>query len=189
MSEKLSQSNEQEHNSEAVKESVEAKRNLERIHELAEQEKGRSHDVERLHAQAKEQSVSAKETSTADKEPKPSTSGVHKELKAASYKQTLRHVQTKLKGSDKTLSRVVHQPAVEKLSNVGAKTIARPSGVLGGGFIALLGSSALLYMSKHYGFEYNFTVFFLLFIVGFMAGVILEGLIRLIRRKRGVYSS
>lgn len=184
VTEKLHEPKGHEHKSENLDASAEASQNLERLQKEANKEVLPGDKVEQLHAQAKERAVSGKETTVGEKESRPSHTSVHKELKDSSYKQTLRHIQTKLRGSDKVLSRAMHQPVVEKLSNAGAKTIARPSGVLGGGFMALIGSSVLLYMTKHYGFEYNFTIFFLLFVTGFLAGLVLEGLLRLVRRKR-----
>jgi ABC-type uncharacterized transport system permease subunit len=49
--------------------------------------------------------------------------------------------------------------------------------------LALVGSSYLLYAAKHYGYRYNFFAFFLLFIIGFAAGILLEAIIRLLRHK------
>lgn len=186
MSEKLHSPKGQEHKSEGIDASAEARRNLERIHKEAEKENHPGHHAEQLKVHAKEQAVSGKEITIGERESAPSQMGVQRELKLTAYKQTIRRIQTKLKGPEKVLSRVMHQPVVEKISNVGANTVARPSGILGGGFIALLGSSILLYLTKHYGFEYNLTVFFILFVVGFMAGIILEGLVKLVRRKRSI---
>lgn len=183
MSEKLHSPKGHEHKSEGIDASAEARRNLERIHKEAEKENVPG-KTEHLQTEAKEHAISGKEITVGERESSPSPMGVQRELKSTAYKQTLKHIQTKLRGSDKVLSRIMHQPAVEKLSNVGANTIARPSGVLGGGFIALLGSSVLLYLTRHYGFEYNLTVFFILFAAGFLAGIILEGVIKLVRRKR-----
>lgn len=183
MSEKLEHATSHEHGPETLDASAEARRNLERIHKEA--EKVPRKNLEHLRHQAKERAVSGQETTAfSEKDTAPSPMGVQKALKSASYKQTLRRIQTKLSDPDKVLSRVVHQPAVEKLSNIGAQTIARPSGILGGGFIALVGSAVLLYLARHYGFEYNFTAFFLLFMAGFLAGIILEGFLKLVRRRK-----
>lgn len=78
----------------------------------------------------------------------------------------------------------MHNKAVEKVSDGIGKTVARPSGILGGGIVSLLGSCILLYMSKQYGFEYNFFVFFALMGGGFLLGVVLELCIFALRRTK-----
>jgi len=139
-----------------------------------------------LQQSAKEQAVSVEHTSVGEKHQAPATPilGMQRELKSNAYKQTLKKVRTHLSPAEKTLSKLVHQPVVETVSEAGAKTVARPSGILGGGIVALLGSGAVLYMSKHYGFRYNFFVFVVLFIGGFALGMLAELTLRLFVRKR-----
>jgi hypothetical protein len=140
---------------------------LPNVHELQEQAK-----AEARHAAE----VSSKTESHAP-EPEP-VIGTQRQLKANAYRRTLQKVRTHLKPREKALSKFIHQPGIETLSEAGAKTAARPSGLLGGGLAALIGSGTLLYMSKHYGFRYNFFVFVLFFVGGFAAGVIIELLVR-----------
>jgi hypothetical protein len=82
---------------------------------------------------------------------------------------------------ERGLSKLIHQPAVRAVSEVGAKTVSRPSGLLGGGLLAFLGSSTYLFMTKYIGFRYNYLVFLLLFVGGFVLGLVLELLVRLVR--------
>lgn len=110
--------------------------------------------------------------------------GMQRELKDDAYRKTLERIRPKLSAPDRALSRVVHHPTVEKASEIGAKTIARPSGVMGGALGALIGSSFLLFMAKRYGFEYNYGLFFLLFLGGFGIGVVVELIIKLTTRKK-----
>lgn len=95
-------------------------------------------------------------------------------LKQTSFEQTIKQVQSKLKGTDKAFSKVVHNKSIDKLSNIGSSTIARPSGILGGSISAFLGSSILLFTAKHYGFSYNYLLLILLFVIGFLIGSSLE---------------
>jgi hypothetical protein len=82
------------------------------------------------------------------------------------------------------LSRVVHQPVVRAVSEAAGKTVSRPSGMLGGGLVAFIGSLGYLYLTKHIGFEYNFTVFLVLFAGGFVLGVVLELVVWLLLKNR-----
>lgn len=109
---------------------------------------------------------------------------VNKELKDLAYDRTLKRVRQNLSPASRAFSRVVHQPVVELISEAAAKTIGRPSGVLGGGLVALAGTSAYYYIAKHYGYEYNFGVFVLLLLSGFAIGWIIEFLIRTMHGRR-----
>ncbi len=86
----------------------------------------------------------------------------------------LAQVQRKLPARQRQLSKVIHQPVVRMVSESAASTITRPSGLLGGGLVALIGTSGYLYMAKHIGFNYNYLVFILLFVGGFGLGLALE---------------
>lgn len=109
--------------------------------------------------------------------------GIQRDLKLQAYKQTLQKIRPRLSPAGRTFSKVIHQPTVEAISEVGSKTIARPSGVLGGGFMALVGGSAVLFISKYFGFEYNFFVYLLFLIIGFFGGIFMELIISGIRPK------
>ena len=108
----------------------------------------------------------------------------HIALKKDSYKNLLAQTRSRLPAASRQFSKVIHQKQIETISNVGAQTVARPSGLLGGGVGALLGSLTLLYYSKHYGFTYNYAFFFIMFGAGFGVGLLFEVLVRLVRRRK-----
>jgi hypothetical protein len=176
-----------EQSAESLDVAQEQERNLERLREAAEHAPEQSPEaLAELQQNVEQQAVSGKEVTIGERESTGNStrpSGVHQTLKNNAYAHTLSRVRSRLSLPERGFSKVMHQPVVESFSNTGAKTLARPSGVLGGGFLALIGSSYLLYAAKHYGYRYNFFVFFLLFVIGFAAGIILEGIVRLIRRK------
>lgn len=165
----------------------ESRSNLERLQkegQKAESQPGSN--IEALTDKAEEQAISGKEVTVGEREvPKPqSAMGTQRELKADAYKRTLQRVQKDLSKPEKTFSRVVHQPMIETVSNIAGRTVARPSGILGGGLLSVVGSGLLFYMAKHYGFRYNFLVFFLLFVGGFVLGLVAEMIVRLFRRRK-----
>ncbi len=100
--------------------------------------------------------------------------GSQRELKAEAYKRVMGQVRRHLKRPARSFSKLVHSPAVDSISNVSAKTIARPSGLLGGSILAFLGSVVLLYSAKHYGFKYNYGFFLICFVTGFLVGALIE---------------
>ncbi len=144
-------------------------------------------DTNSLEKQAKQIAEHAKtQESTTDKSPQihqETIIGQQKELKQQKYQQLTHKIRSHLNPTERSFSKVVHNPVVEAISETSSKTVARPSGLLGGGIVALLGSGALLFMSKYYGFRYNFFVYILMFGVGFVAGVFIELGVRIIKKK------
>lgn len=102
---------------------------------------------------------------------------VNADLKKVTLQREIQAIRRKLPATQRALSRVVHQPVVRVLSEVTGNTASRPSGLLGGGLVAFLGSAVYLYMTKHVGFTYNYFVFLLLFAGGFGLGLALELLV------------
>ena len=140
-------------------------------------------DTAELRRQVESLAVSGKERSAGETHKAPQhSSSTHKQLKQTAYVRTLAKVQESLPRGSRAFSKVVHQPVIEKVSNVGAQTIARPSSILGGGLAALLGSAFVLYFSRKYGFQYNYTLFLALFAGGYFAGLLIELAVRLVRR-------
>ncbi|HET9174501.1 MAG TPA: hypothetical protein VFN56_04460 [Candidatus Saccharimonadales bacterium] len=103
------------------------------------------------------------------------------ETKQAVLNSTLKHVQRRLPTTERVFSRFAHQSAVKAVSEVGSKTVSRPSGLLGGGVCAFLGSASYLYLAKHIGFHYNYLLFLMFFGGGFVLGIIIELLLFLAR--------
>jgi hypothetical protein len=108
---------------------------------------------------------------------------VNKDLKNIAFNRVMKRTQRHLKPHERNFSKFIHKPSIDKVSEFGSKTLARPSGIVGGAALALLGSSVLLYLSKHYGFEYNNLLFLILFGVGFVLTVSIELLINAFRSK------
>lgn len=183
MSEKLIGGSEKQ--AESIDTSSESEKNLNRLREAAKNSPEKSvDDIEASLSKAKTEAVSGHEVTIGEKETTRhgDTPGLQRELKAESYKKTVKRIQSKLSKSDRALSKVIHQPTVDKASSAIAVTIARPSGILAGSFFALVGSASLLYFAKHYGFTYNYAFLFVLFVAGYVVGLLLEALLKLIRR-------
>jgi flagellar biosynthesis GTPase FlhF len=114
----------------------------------------------------------------------PSQTFVNKELKEMAYKRTLKRVRRQMPLSNRLASKIIHQPIVSVVSEAVAKTVGRPSGLLGGGVIALIGTSAYYYITKHYGYSYNFFIFVLLLLGGFAFGWLVEIVWRLFSARK-----
>lgn len=144
------------------------------------------HNIENLRQRAEKEAISSQETldkTRSNETHAPKETFVNKELKDMAYSRTLNRVRQQLSPVNRTFSRFIHQPVVDSLSEGAAKTIGRPSGLFGGGLVALVGTSVYYYVSKHYGYDYNFFVFLILLVGGFVAGWALEILWHLVHPK------
>jgi hypothetical protein len=154
----------------------------EAIHEHSEK---KPDSLESIQKKIEAAAISGKEVPVGDRsESTPSQRSVNQQLKSNAYNRTMVRVRKHLSPIEKPLSKLIHQPAIEAISNTGGKTLARPSGILTGGLLALLGTSTLLYMAKHDGFRYNRAVFILLFVGGYALGLVLELLVYAVRKAK-----
>jgi phosphohistidine phosphatase SixA len=86
-----------------------------------------------------------------------------------------------LKPMDRTISKVVHNPKIEAVSNVAGSTVARPSGFLYGALFSFIATLLFLVVSKRYGYEYNAFIGILAFVGGFFFGLIVEFAVRALK--------
>lgn len=188
MAEKLpNKSPENQNNSAEIEASAaeQSRKNIERIKQLAEQEKSPDDKAfESLREKVESASIGKQEITVESEENKRLPDFDQGTLKRNSFNKSMSKVQAKLPPAERVLSKVIHQKQIETISNIGGKTVARPSGVLGGGFIALIGTMIVLYFARHYGFEYNNTLFILLYVGGFGGGLLIESLFKLSKRTR-----
>ena len=107
----------------------------------------------------------------------PVSTYIDTKLRELSYWREQNNIRRQLSAPQRALSRLIHQPVVRAVSEGTAKTAARPSGLLGGGMLAFLGTSGYLYLARHMGFPYNSGVFLAFFCGGFLLGVVIEFLV------------
>lgn len=99
---------------------------------------------------------------------------ITKHIKDSRYQETLQAVRHHLTPTQKVFSRFIHQPTIETASEIGSKTIARPSGLLGGSLLSLLGSLTIVIIARRVGFSVPNSMFAILFIIGFGLGIVIE---------------
>lgn len=141
-------------------------------------------EVEKHATEAKHNAINSHTSEQRDDTALP---GVQQSMKDRTYKREVSKIQSKLAPASRRFSKLVHNKTVESISNVGAKTVARPSGVLGGSIVAFLGSLVTYYMARHYGFRYNYLMMVILFAAGFAAGAVIELFVWSFTRKRNSY--
>ncbi len=107
------------------------------------------------------------------------------EAKKHSFNATMHHVRNNLNTPEKTFSKIIHKPAVEKASEIAGSTIARPSGVAGATILAFIGLLSVYGIARFAGFELSGSEMPLLLAIGFIAGLIIEWLYKSLRSLRG----
>lgn len=123
-----------------------------------------------------------KQVEEPDKGPTPIA--IDRTVKNKAYRKELHRIQSHLPKTQRTFSKFIHSPSIENVSEAGGKTVARPSGLLGGGIVAFVGTLLLVWTSRHYGFTYNYFVFIALLAIGFLVGVALEMIIKSLTHSR-----
>lgn len=101
--------------------------------------------------------------------------------KLHSFNTTMHHVRQSLKAPERTFSKLIHQPMVEKVSEVAGKTVARPSGVIGATFAAALGLLLIYGIARFAGFSLSGSEMPLLLAIGFGIGLFVEWVFKSIR--------
>lgn len=141
-------------------------------------------NIDQIRKNIENQSVS-KEDITNDTEKLKETEHhyITKKLKDIKYQETLSQIRNKLSTNQKRFSNLVHQPTIDSVSEIGAKTVARPSGIIGGSSFALVGSIILIFISNKIGFEFPQSIFILLFCTGFFIGLIIELVAKIVNNR------
>lgn len=106
---------------------------------------------------------------------------INRELQNMALDRQLIRIRRHLSPYGRAVSRIIHQPVIDTVSETSGKTIARPSGILGGGMVAFLGTLAYYYVTRHYGYSYNAFIFLLLLFFGFVAGWAIEMLWNIVK--------
>lgn len=137
--------------------------------------------IEQIRSTAKQESISGKEHSHAERHSSEPKTIINKQTKRITYERTLHRAQAHLSRNERTFSRLIHKPSVERISNIGAQTVARSSGLLSGAIIACVGTIGLIWVSNRYGIKYSYFMMIGLFICGYVFGLLLEALWRMFR--------
>lgn len=159
--------------------------------EAAELAQDKSHEIDDILKKIEHEATSSAEISkkhiekhSRDNEP----AQLNYRIVSHTFTQTIHRVQNKLPVYQRAFSKLVHSNTVETASEAVGSTIARPSGLLGGGICSVLASLGTLVLCRYYGYEYNFLIGLLAFGGGFALGLILETALRLVKRgqSRGI---
>jgi hypothetical protein len=173
--------------------SGEQPRDLERAPELldkkaeisAESKEEHEKHVEQARADVEQEAVSGRETSQG--EHKKSDDGpvrvVHRSRKE-SYQHTMKNVQSEMSAPARVFSKVIHNPIVERTSEVIGSTVARPDAILSGSVFAFLLVLGLYILARYNGFELRGSETIIAFVIGWIIGIVFDFLRAMITGKR-----
>ena len=102
--------------------------------------------------------------------------------KKSVYKKEIKSVQSHLPRGSRVFSKIVHNPVIEKVSDVTAVTIFRPSALIGGSLAGLIFGIAIYVAAQYYGYIMPNWILVALLIAGALLGLILEAFAKLLTR-------
>jgi len=169
------------HNTEA-----EVKRHHERLKNHHEKSAERAqkyigHEKEVARHEVYEHAVSATEyanpTTEQQREPRPITVAD----KSHVFETVMHHARQGMTKPERTFSKFIHKPVIEKTSDALGKTVVRPSGITGATIAAFIGLLSIYGIAKFAGFELSGSEMPLLLVTGFIAGLLVEWILKAAR--------
>lgn len=167
---------------EALRERVETKaeRSGETSREHAHESRERAHELAHEaheHRAESEPVVAEQAERTPDVNPKAK--------RDEAFNETMASARAHMSPSARTFSKVIHQPAVERVSEVAGKTVARPNAVLGGSFTAFVVVLAVFLIARHYGYPLSGAETIVAFAGGWVLGIVFDYLRVMITGRHG----
>lgn len=107
-----------------------------------------------------------------------------KASRAKAYDSIMLGVQEHLPARSRAFSKVIHNPVVERTSEVAGQTIARPNAVLGGSMMAFVVVLAVFLVARHYGYPLSGSETMVAFALGWVLGIIFDYLRVMITGRR-----
>jgi len=143
-------------------------------------------NLDNIRSQIEKEATNAKEMSVVEKkqQDEPDSANTYwysREYRELAFKQLMGKVRGHLSTSEKLGSKIIHQPVVERVSEISGKTIARPSGVLMGSIFSFTASLVTYFFAKQNGYDMTYSIFFASFVGGFVLGIAIEFGYRMVR--------
>lgn len=155
--------------------------------ERAAAEKGPEKNVESLRDAAEKAAELEKakpEKQAAKLEKRRDTPAQRRSKAKASYKKTMKETQAHMKPAERSFSKVIHNPAVEKTSEAVGSTVARPNAILAGSISAFLLTLVIYLFARYYGYPLKGSETIAAFIFGWIIGLLFDYLRVMITGKK-----
>ena len=141
--------------------------------------------IENARNEAAHEAISGREVSQGEHKTKDSDSSepVHRNRKE-SYEHTMKSVQSEMSAPARVFSRVIHNPVVERTSEVIGSTVARPDAILSGAIASCVLVLSVYLLARYNGFELRGSETIIAFVIGWIIGLVFDFLRTLITGKR-----
>lgn len=157
-------------------------RTTEAHHEVS-QEKA----VEQARKQVEQEALFTEEQGSerhGNQEPTSGPAMVGKKQKQVEYEKTLKEVRSQISAPARIFSQIIHNPTVEKVSDVTGNTIARPNAVLAGSLTAFIVVLSLYLAASYYGYRLSGFELIGSFALGWILGILIDILRTIFKRRR-----
>lgn len=147
-------------------------------------EKTSEHSLENARREALEQAHSSERGENRVESPAERRGAITKRERKASYDATMQDVRSHMSGASRAFSTVIHNPTVEKVSDVVGGTIARPNAILSGAVFAFLFTLAIYLVARFNGYALSGTESIASFTLGWLVGLTFDYLKLVITGKK-----
>jgi hypothetical protein len=130
-------------------------------------------EVEKATERNTEKRTKQKELSPAEKRKLNILDGRHADRKL-SFKKTMSETYSHMSFAEKTFGKFIHNPVIEKTSEVAGNTIARPNAILFGSLFALIFTAGIYFWAKYAGYGLSGFETIGAFIIGWLVGIIID---------------
>lgn len=147
------------------------------LHEKLREQTEKQHEtVEAAHEKALELAKEKESTKHEQEERAPSPAErrrgpISKKERDASFNKTMQEVRSQMSGPSRTFSKLIHNKAVEKTSEVVGGTVARPNALLSGAVFAFLLVLGVYVVAKNFGYPLSGFETIAAFAIGWLLGI------------------
>jgi hypothetical protein len=132
-------------------------------------------NIEKARDEVNKEAISGREVSGGEDKPKGEDSPAPRyRSRKESYNHTMQSVRNEMSAPERAFSKVIHNPVVERASEVVGSTVARPNAILSGSLFAGLATLILYLTARHYGFELRGAETIITFVLGWAAGILFD---------------
>lgn len=141
--------------------------------------------VSEARAEAEKQAAPAEDYRPAAERETPASPAFHADKNPdRAYKKTMDTIQREMSPPARVFSKVIHNKAVEKVSDVAGSTIARPNALLSGAVCAFLLVGALYLHARYFGYALQGSETMAAFLLGWAIGLTFDFVRAMVRGKR-----
>lgn len=132
-------------------------------------------NIEKARTEATQEALSGREVSKGEqKKDSEPTAHVTPRSRDESYKHTMKSIRSEMSAPARTFSKVIHNPVVERTSEVVGSTVARPNAILSGSIFACLFVLGLYLLARNNGFALSGFETIATFLVGWAFGIVFD---------------